>query len=60
MFTGILGKVAVHQPLILWLSCLHFAGVLSENSLVEKGKEKRPSAASAVRMVKTGTGKGEI
>lgn len=57
LFTGILAMAAVHQPLILWFSPLHFAGVLSESSLVEEGKEKRPSAASAVRLVKTGAGK---
>lgn len=57
MFTGTLAKAAVHQALILWLSPLHLAVVLSENSLVEEGREKRPSAASAVRLVKAGAGK---
>lgn len=57
MFTGVLAKAAVHQPFILWLSPLHFAGVLSENSLAEEGKVKRASVASAVRLVKTGAGK---
>lgn len=57
MVTGISAKAAVYQPLILWLSPLHFAGALSENSLVEEGRKKRPSAASAVRLVKTGARK---
>lgn len=57
MATSISGNEAVHQPLIRQLSPLRFAGALSENSLVEEGRKKRPSAASAVSLVKTGAAK---
>lgn len=57
MATSISGNEAVHQPLIQQLSPLCFAGALSENSLVGEGRKKRPSAASAVRLVKTGAAK---